>query len=130
MALPRSFTSYGALEPGDRDQIVVIQQCAADESASTSGYPVETWSTLVAAMPASKLDLGGRERFTGQQLAAAYDTRWQINYRLDMDPDLVDVPKRRRLVHRGRVHDIVAAAQIGRRDGIELLTLAATRAGS
>jgi hypothetical protein len=41
-----------------------------------------------------------------------------------MDPDLLDVPKRRRLVYKGRTYDIVAAGQIGRNEGVELLTLA------
>jgi hypothetical protein len=93
---------------------------------------METWTTLVDQMPATKLDVGGRERmiFANSQIAAAFDARWQINYRLDMDPDLVDVAKLRRIVHRGRVHDIVSAAQIGRREGIEILTVASTKGAS
>lgn len=116
-----------ALDPGARDQIVVLQQRPVADAAAASGFPTETWTTLVAAMPAAKIDLGGTERYRASQLAASYDARWEINYRLDMDPDLVDVPKLRRLVHRGRIHDIVAAVQIGRREGIELATIASTR---
>jgi hypothetical protein len=48
-------------------------------------------------------------------------------YRADMDPDLVDVPKARRLVFGGRVHDIAAAQHLGRREGIELSTKATTQ---
>jgi hypothetical protein len=44
-----------------------------------------------------------------------------------MDPDLVDVPKLRRVLFHGRIHDIVAANQIGMREGVELLTLASGR---
>jgi hypothetical protein len=40
------------------------------------------------------------------------------------DPELVDVVKARRLVASGRIYDITAAAQIGRRQGLELLTRA------
>jgi ribosomal protein S5 len=44
-----------------------------------------------------------------------------------MDPDLVDVQKERRLVVSGRIFDIRAATTIGRRRGIELVTLAGSR---
>lgn len=113
---------YGALEPGERDWIVEIQQVTDD--VDDSGAPLETWTTLVAHMPAAKYDVRGMERFAAQQLSASYDTRWHINYRLDMDPELLDVAKVRRLVHQGRVYDIVAASMIGRREAVELLTLA------
>ena len=111
------------LEPGERDWIVTIQQLTQPDQADDSGAPIENWTTLVSAMPAAKYDISGRERFTAEQLSAAYDTRWEMNYRLDMDPELVNIAKTRRLVHRGRVHDIVAASMIGRREGLELLTL-------
>ena len=41
-----------------------------------------------------------------------------------IDPDLIDVPKVFALVCQARHHDIVAASLIGRRTGVELLTLA------
>lgn len=112
------------MEPGERDWIVELQQLTQPDQADDSGAPEENWTTLVAQMPAAKYDVNGQERFAAQQLSASYDTRWEINYRADMDPELVVVAKVRRLVHRGRVHDIVAATMIGRREGVELLTLA------
>ena len=114
--------SYGSLEPGQRDWIVELQQVT--DGVDSSGAPLETWTTLVENMPAAKYDVRGTERFAAQQLSASYDTRWHINYRTDMDPELHDVAKTRRLVHRGRVHDIVAATMVGRREAVELLTLA------
>lgn len=108
-----------------RDRVVTIQQLS--DGVGTSGAPVGTWSTLVASMPASRLDISGRERFIAGQESAAVDTTWEINYRADMDPELVDVPKNRRLVVGGRVHDIVAARQSERRKLIELVTLASSR---
>lgn len=111
------------MEPGERDYIITIEQ-ATDSADASSGEPIETWTTLEANMPAGKYDLQGYERQQVNQLSARYDTRWEINYRLDMDPDLVDVPKTRRIVCRGRTHDIVAASMIGRREGIELQTIA------
>jgi len=115
--------SYGSLEPGERDWVITIQQRPVTDEADDSGAPVENWTTLVD-MPAAKYDVRGTERFAAQQLSASYDTRWHINYRADMDPELVHVAKLRRVLHRGRVHDIVAATMIGRREAVELLTLA------
>lgn len=113
--------------PGARDRVITIQQRSATDAVdATSGEPVETWSTLVANMPAAKVDVSGWERFQGQQLSARFDQRWVINYRADMDQALVDVPKLRRIVVDGRTHEIVHSQEIGRREGIELLTLAAS----
>jgi head-tail adaptor len=112
------------LDAGRRDRVITIEQLA--ESAGSSGYPVEGWSTLAAGMPASKEDANPRERKIAEHMSARFDTTWQIGYRLDMDPDLVDVPKTRRIVYAGRVFDIVAARQIGRRAAVELDTIAAT----
>jgi SPP1 family predicted phage head-tail adaptor len=109
---------------GDLDRLVTIQQLT-DEIGS-SGFPVETWTTLASAWM-SKGDVSGRERLRAEQLSAPFDTRWQMHYRADMDPELVDVPKKRRLVYQGRSYDIVAAVQLNRREGVELLTLASSK---
>lgn len=114
------------MEAGERDRYITIQQLT--ETIGSSGFPVETWATLVQ-MFAMKQDLGATERFRLDQLSAKADTRWEINYRADMDPDLVDIPKARRVVYQGRVYDIVAASQIGRLEGVELITLAGSRVG-
>jgi head-tail adaptor len=120
-------TRRGAFEPGLRDRVVTIEsRSATDAVDATSGEPTETWTTLVANMPAAKTDVSGWERFRMDQQSARADQRWEMNYRADMDPELVDVPKLRRLVVSGRTLEIVAASEIGRREGIELLTLAAS----
>jgi hypothetical protein len=107
------------LDAGLRDRVVTIQQrSSVDVPDEDSGEPVETWTTL---------DIAAWERFKADQTAARYDTKWEMNYRLDMDPELVDVPKTRRLVVNGRYHDIVACFEIGRRAGIEVLTMASTK---
>lgn len=109
------------MEAGERDRLVTLQ--AVTQGKGASGAPVETVATL-ASVYASKADLSARERYLADQESAAADTRWEIDYRSDMDPELVDVPKSRRLVYQGRSHDIVTASQIGRREGVELVTLA------
>ena len=72
----------------------------------------------------AKLATTGGERFIAAQNVGQVQTRWQMRWRDDMDPDSVDVQKSRRLVYHGRTYDITAAIEIGRHDGIELLTRA------
>lgn len=115
------------IDPGERDRRVTIQQRPSADAVDGSGTPTEVgeWTELSKAY-AAKFDVRGEERMQAQQLAAKYDTRWQIGYRADMDPEQVDVPKLRRLQYQGRTYDIVDAQMIGRRDGIELMTIAAS----
>lgn len=117
-------------EPGHRDRLITIEQRSATDAVDSEGAPTPDtagWTTLVSEMPASKQHIQGRERFVSDQESARFDTRWEINYRTDMDPELVDVQKLRRIIHNGRTYDIVDASEIGRREGIELLTLAGSK---
>ncbi len=113
------------MKAGPRDREVTIQQLT--DSDGTSGYPVESWTDLLPVEWMCKLAVTGSERFRAAQLSAAIDTRWQMNYREDMDPDAIDVPKKRRLLYQGRIFDITSAIEIGRQEGIELVTLAAAK---
>lgn len=106
---------------GARDRQVTIQQLS--ESKGASNAPVETWTDLRQAW-ANKADIAGRERFVADQQSAPYDTVWTLPWMADLNPELVDVRKDRRLVVNGRVHDIVEAREIGRREAIEVRTLA------
>lgn len=113
-------TQHGS---GTRDRWITIQWLT--ESVGASKYPVESWATLTEVW-ASKKDIRGVERFvfSADQQSAPYDTQWEIPYRPDMDPELVNVPKARRLVVKGRVHDIVDASEIERKRGVLLMTVA------
>lgn len=119
----RNLTLGGStpMEPGERDRRVTIEQRAATTAGSR--YPKETWTTLTTAYM-RMLDLRASERFKVSQNAPSSETQWEMGYREDMDPEQVDVPTTRRLVYQGRTYDITAASMIGRRDGIELLTIA------
>jgi len=108
---------------GRRDRLVTIEQLA--ESVAASQYPVETWVTLTTAWM-EKRDATVREQFQAAQLSASFDTLWEMDYRAAMDPDQVDVPKTRRLRAGDRVYDITGARVLGRREAIELVTLAAS----
>lgn len=105
---------------GERNKLITIQQLS--DGVGASRFPTETWTTLCTAM-ASQMPLGGREHFVASQISAPFDTQWQISYRPDMDPDLLNVSKVRRVVFEGRVHDIVDAKPVGQKRAVELLTL-------
>lgn len=109
------------LGSGARDRQVTIQQLI--ESKGASNAPVESWTDLLVNIWAGKKETRGLERFVADQVSAPFDAKWEIAYVPSMDPDLIDVPKTRRMIYKGRVHDIVHADEIGRRQAIELLTL-------
>lgn len=122
--MARRNTPSGAaipMESGERDRAVTLEQMT---ESNPDGFPVETWTTLASPVWMRKMDMRGDEKFRASQLSAPFDTQWEMGYRADMDPDLVDVPKYRRIIYQGRRYDIVTASQIGRLEGIELLTLA------
>lgn len=113
------------LEPGNRDRAVTLQQ--GTEGGGTSGFPRESWTLLATPVWMSKRDVRGDERWKTAQIAAKFDSVWQMGYRADMDPELVDVPKLRRLVYQGRAYQIVSATMIGVREGVELTTIASSK---
>lgn len=110
------------LNVGGLTKPVTIQQLA--ESVGPSQFPVETWTTLYATAWMGREDVRGAERMADGQLSAQAMTRWTMRYVADMDPDLVNVSKVRRLLYGGRVYDIVRGEHIGRKDGIALTTIA------
>lgn len=113
-------TSIGAM-----DRLVTIQQLTETRDSVSKAVKL-TWSTLGTAFMSAR-PLRGRERFTAEQLSAPVDTVWQTHHREDLDPEIVDVPKSRRLLYRGRTHEIVSASHVGMREGIELMTLASSK---
>lgn len=108
---------------GLRDKLVTIQQMT--KSKGPSGFPVETWTTLRTAYM-SRLDQRADERYAGNQLSPAVETQWHAEYASDIDPEVVNVPTKRRLVYGGRTFDILAATILGNKQGVELVTLAKT----
>jgi head-tail adaptor len=110
------------LSSGQRDKEVRIESLTS--SVAGTRYPVETWGTLVELEWMARTELRANERFTADQQTVSTETQWEMDYRADMDPDLLNVPKTRRLVYSGRTYDIVAASVIEPKRGIELLTVA------
>lgn len=103
------------MHAGRLDRRVTLQ--ARTVTRNAQGEDVASFADL-ATVWAEKLDVRGREFFAAQQSRAEVTTRWRIRWRGDFRS--VD-----RLVHDGTTYDVVAPpAEIGRRDGLELVTTA------
>lgn len=124
MPVGRSVSGRPEHAAGLRDRRVTIEQLTTESAGG--GFPTEGWTTLADEWM-NKRDLAADERFVANQVSAFADTEWHLAYRADMDPDLIDVQKLRRLVYQGRTFDVVSGSNIGRERGIELLTLAGAR---
>lgn len=94
---------------GERWYAVTIQH--AVDSIGTSGAPVETWADTTPAVWMGRKAASGKEAAstdTAQREAYAMHT-WTLPYLPTMDPDVVNVPKSRRLKYLGGVYDITEA---------------------
>lgn len=116
------------LAAGAKDRPVILEQLV--ETQDESGYPIQSWTVLAPIEWMHREDIRGAERFVSQQEVATVDSVWLMGYRPDMDPELVELAKRRRLRYQDRTYDIVAGQVLGLRDGIQLLTLGELREGA
>lgn len=108
---------------GQRDKLVQIESGTAQTSAT--GFPlVSGWASLGRPVYMSRRDISADERFVASQDTAWGRVGWQMPYQANMDPELVDVTRLRRLNFKGRIFNIEAAFLMERRIGIELITLA------
>lgn len=110
------------MSAGVRDRAVTVERKVEPTGGS---FPSDTWITLSERVYMSRLDLRADERYASAQDSAFMETQWQGPYDPDMDPELIDVAAKRRLVYRGRVYNIRSASIMERRLGIEYITLAA-----
>jgi SPP1 family predicted phage head-tail adaptor len=78
-----------------------------------SGQSIESW-TDVETVWAEKTDLRGREFFSAQAINAEIETRFRLRWRTGLTPE-------NRLVCDGRDYEILSVAEIGRREGLELM---------
>lgn len=109
------------MDAGRRNLLVRVQY--RSDGTSDSEFPVNDWDvTEEKQIFMNRQSARGSERLMAMQVQATYDATWNMAYRTDMDPDLVDVTAERRIVWQGRVHDIVSAAIHEDRMEIELQT--------
>lgn len=111
-------------DAGKRDRWITIQ--SAIETTDPSGFPIMTWVDLVGTW-AMRTQQSGAEAYTAHQAVATAVVDFEFPYRGDCDPELIDVPKLRRVVYQGRTHDIVEADVVGRREGLKYTTISTMR---
>ena len=83
------------------------------ESQDTFGEPVKTYA-LLDTMYARVEPLTGRELFEAQQLSAELPAKFHVRYRSDINETM-------QIVFDGDVYGIESIAEVGRRDGLEIL---------
>lgn len=111
----------GIVGAGTRDRWVTIQT-RPDDPTDGSGFPTDgDWADL-ATVAMHRDDTDASEVARNAQELAITTTRWEFPYRADCDPEIVDVPKLRRLLFHGRTFDIIAAVPIGRHRAIAFVT--------
>ncbi len=109
-----------AIHAGALDRRLLIEQNTG--GVSSAGAPLETWATL-ATVWAGKRDISGREVFAaGQDMAEIASTRFIIRHRSDVTAAM-------RVTVDGVVYDITHIAEIGRREGLELLCVRRSAGG-
>jgi len=115
----------GRASAGLRAKWVRLELRPDADTGEGSGLPTDDF-TLLSEVWAAREDLAGRERVALNLKEATFDTRWQVPYLPEIDPEQVDVPKRVRIVHYGRAYDVAFASRVGE-TLIELLTLSGSR---
>ena len=102
---------------GHRDRYVLIEQVDDPDAQFPLWIPLGfEWM--------SRDDTAADEHFSSDQVSAWGEAEWQMAYRAEMDPELLDVPKLRRLIYEGRTYEIRKAAPLAWKRDIALFTLA------
>ncbi len=100
------------MNPGKLDRYVTLQSLAT--APDSAGEAVETW-TLLATVWAMRRELGGRELFRATQpLQPEADVVFTIRHRGDVAATTT------RLVEDSVTYDIIAVAEVGRREFLDL----------
>ena len=101
------------MNPGRMDRKIIIEEITAT-TINAVGEPIPTWGTF-ATVWAEKMPLRGRERFEAQQVNAEADDKWRIRY-------LAGVVAKMRISYDSKLFDIQSVQEVGRRNGMELMT--------
>lgn len=120
------------MRAGSLDRRVTIQRKTV--TLSDSGDTVEAWANLSVRRPASMWPVKGDERFGSPEEVANEQIEFKVRYSADVaaltpldriihpaltteqaaDPDYV-IPER-------SIHDVLAVLEIGRREGLKIIT--------
>lgn len=103
-----------AVRAGDLDRRITLQRASTAQDHGT-GEEVATW-VPIATVWASKRDVSDGERLASAQVQASITTRFVIRWSLGVS----DLNPKDRVMFEGRIYDIAAVKEIGRREGIEI----------
>jgi head-tail adaptor len=113
------------MRAGTLDRLVALQRKSS--SASDSGEPQVSWTTLAAQRWAAKMPVAGTERYGGEQLEA----REQVEFRLRWSADIQDLQPTDRVIEPAddaaapperSIYDIIAVLEIGRHEVLRIIT--------
>jgi SPP1 family predicted phage head-tail adaptor len=104
------------MDAGRLDRRIELRRQVLTLDEST-GQTVESWPTAYATVWAEKADLRGREFFAANQVNSEITTLFRIRHR-------TDVLATDRIVCDGLSYNINPPAEIGRRDGLEIMATA------
>ena len=103
------------MQIGTLDRRLAIQQ--ATETQNGLGEPVASWATI-ALVWGAKINQRAAERFTARQTLAENMVIWRIRWRDDV------TEKMRVLTMDGKLYRIEGIVELGRREGLDLSTVA------
>lgn len=107
------------LPAGKLDRRITLQRFTS-ASDTGSGEQVKTWATLgPSSISASHRRASARETIASAELAAAASDVFEIRW----DSAWSDLSPLDRLLFNSVVHEIVAVAEIGRREGLRVDTV-------
>lgn len=106
------------MQAGKLDRRIMLQHRTQSRDA-TSGQQVETWETYVTVW-ANRRDSNSREFFASQQTIAEGTAVFRLRYR-------DDVQATDRIICEGKTYNIRPPAEIGRREGLEIIATAVVR---
>ena len=117
------------MRAGRLDRRITIQRKSAAQD--DAGEPIEAWTTLVGPRWASVVPAKGDERFA----APAYAAKEQVEFQVRWSQDVASLTPLDRIVYpavedtsppaaidAASVYDILAVHEIGRREGLRILT--------
>lgn len=99
------------MKAGQLDRLITIEQPV--DVQGVAGGATETWSTFQQVW-SQVLPLRGREYFAAQQVNAEVDATFRIRWIAGVTPKM-------RIDYGGVKYDIQHIAEIGRREGLDLL---------
>lgn len=122
------------MQAGRLDQLITIQRNTPTQSES--GEPQDNWSNIgPLRRPADVLPVRGDERFGGDQFVA----KEQIEFRIRYAASVADLTPRDRVIYPAlttqeindspqpdvvtrRIHDVLAVHELGRNEGLRIIT--------